>query len=571
MVLIIPTSGCFELDCKNISNQMINIQYNKNIFNIVDNENKCECIHKGYKHHIKQSTYKDIFYKNNTEILKRDIEKFNIYEIENYFDPENPITIETFSEVGNIVIYVNISKSDLCKNVIKRLDLNCEETIFELSDEKNNTFLNSEKIVHNRSDKNLLISKMSSDFSRIIRDGFAKNTEKNQTSSFIWDVYVCINDMDFNTFINIEDSRYSNGMIRTITNVIKNKHHRISDPIKKLTDGFQSGFNNNISFLDKDSLIKSPNTIILDGVGLFKNKIVKQLDYPSFEQYCENNIIIKNIINVDKHKYGINHTLVNLYQQENNIRKVDIPYVSVLNNFNNKLQFSKTSWCLNPDEKTDLDEKNIIRTYYAQFKNISIEDNLADNYRDIINLCLNCNSTTINLNKPDTICYITGVPLFSYYFEIQVPIKVKVNTKKNALIMLCIQVSKYGLAKLSKFDSIFDETIGSTLIHLLCKKNKYKLPIFNTICNINTNYNIIIKKSNKNIEDIIQLIKSEPEKKLVLSMHKYGITLYNSVLLVINPETNDIYMGVRNNNIIDKLLMFLKTSSDVILFNYRMS
>jgi hypothetical protein len=578
MVLIIPTSGCIKFDLKNIAHQMINIEQNTHLFSSNLYKSECNCIHQDI--HIES----DI----NIDLIIKDNKKFNVYEIKNPIYPEHPIIVEPFSMIGNIVIYVSnpLLGKELEYNVARYLSNNCNHIISELYkiiniQNEDADIQNEDADIQNEDadiqNEDADIQNKDADIQgygrRFIEIGLGKNTYlssrytliyenmnlelkrnihycppiKNKKISsddnFIWNVYV-IYDYSFSLldYFNYKYSYYTISKKESIKYEITEKYCS-SEYINKFKYLQNDFLNMNVKKILKNnsSMIYSPNTIILDGANLFINKnVIKQLDFPLLTELNVPNYINLPIYVYSKNELKLNfdYQLISIYQEEYEISsKFELTNYIDLN-----ILFSDISW----------NNPNIIEIYYLNYYNNDIILDLSKHLDNIKN-----NKHNISNN----ICYITGVPLWDTYIEIQFICTIK----KSKKILVCMPVSKFGLQLLYNApylypsqirDKYFKYNFIDYLKYILNVKNKYKAEYFN----------IIFKKSNNNIEDVINKLLDENKKKLLLSIEKYGSVYHNTHLYVVNPESNDIFIGIIENDLSDIFLLHMKSKSNIYIF-----
>jgi hypothetical protein len=72
--------------------------------------------------------------------------------------------------------------------------------------------------------------------------------------------------------------------------------------------------------------------------------------------------------------------------------------------------------------------------------------------------------------------------------------------------------------------------------------------------------NIVIKKADKVRSDVLALLKNKKNRYLLESMDKFGIVHYADNLYVVNPETNDIFIGINASDITDQFILEMKNS-----------
>jgi hypothetical protein len=220
--------------------------------------------------------------------------------------------------------------------------------------------------------------------------------------------------------------------------------------------------------------------------------------------------------------------LTNIYQLENNINSKFNHYYKIHNRFNSNMYY-KQSW-----------NYTFSKFYFHYFSN-NINEDIKKNYNILHEK--NC----LENNQPQNICFITGTPLWDNYYEIEFPIKNKSKNKQNIDILICIQLSKIGLMLLHTFQ-------GKSLTE------NFKI-YFKT-----DNINLIRKHLNNSIYDIIDKIKNQLFAYFLTTMEKYGMVLYNGNMYMINPETNDIFLGILEHDLYDKILLQIKKYSDCYVF-----
>jgi hypothetical protein len=170
------------------------------------------------------------------------------------------------------------------------------------------------------------------------------------------------------------------------------------------------------------------------------------------------------------------------------------------------------------------------------------------------------------INNSDNKCYITGVPLWGCYYEVQCICTIKISPKLLLKVVVCMQVSRFGLWQL--YYSLFkyeesirkkyfsSKSIFEYLAYLLNIKNSYRAECFN----------LIIKKSKLGCTDIINKLKNEKYNKLLTSFYQFGCCRNNQYALIVNPNTNDIFVGLSECDITDNLLMNFNKNSDAYVF-----
>lgn len=547
MVLIIPSSGCLDLDSDLISRQMLNIHYNRDYFSLSTVNGNCTCIHDTV--HNDQIDYQA----NVPKFIDTDT-KFNTYEIHNSFDPSNTITVEPFLNVGNIVVYVNDlnAYNYVYNNIIKKIKEHYDIAKYDvLKMNKPVICVNSYNYI--QSDEHVMLYTEETEINFHIE---LKNCKKkHEDCHFVWKIFIINSYDDIISFIESHRTSY-----------LLAKNNKIVP--------FLNFYKIN-SIVGEYSILCSPSTIILDAVKLFPNKVLKQLDFPTVNQTSSGNLITNCIL--ISQKMEIDASIINHYIKENNITKriqiklCHIPYRENIININENY-FTTVSW--SHDENIIPDETSSV-TYYLNFNNnFNLEKNLAYDYEILTNLCKmasNSDKYIAYLNKPDKLCYVTGVPLYDYYYEIQFISQVPLNKETDATIIVCMQITRTALIILSTPNSIYEYNImfkyiknGELSFHLdylFCIKNKYR-----QYKNFKK-YNIVVKYSSVRKIDIIYLIKSKPERDLFLTMEKFGI-MSNQALYSYNPETNILYIGILHTIMSDVAILSNKSRKNCILFMY---
>ena len=565
MVIIIPTSGCLRRDCATIAEQTINIQYNREYFDFAKHKSKCNCI---YIHN--SNDRKDHMLKTSSKVRATD-KKFNIYEIHNDFDPENPICVETFLRYGNIVIYINSAYTvTKIRNIIES---RCRQIIEDLENLENcetikmgsyNMYTQSDKygmMYHSCTQKNRNSLKYSKFYDNIDRSVYDKG------DWFHWIIYIIDTKYDIAKYLHMSVNRTSDSYNR-----LKNIKRKGND---NLADVFINGFNKSYSnFAEYNSILLAPNTIILDGVGLFPNKIVKQLDYPNISDFAiSNKKLITRIIHFNC-IFDINGLIADAYQIENNIKQRHIvSAIRYSNGFSEINKFISTvSW--SHDKEKQPTQFSTITCYLKFIKECTFAGNLTRNYDEISELCkkhmIAINDGNIAyLNEPDNMCYITGVPLYEFFCEIQFVSHIKVNKKTDILVVICMQVSIFGMRSIVSCDYLYKAVDRRINIFshpdILFAKNSYGTYKSYRPHDTAKPYNIIVKYSNLHKIDVINKIKSELEKKLLLTIELFGISLYNNHLYIFNPETNELFLGMDHRDISDKIIMTIQNNQNCIL------
>jgi hypothetical protein len=548
MVLIIPTSGCIKFDLKNIAKQMINIEQNTYLFLFNSNASQCNCIHNTL--HTDDFEEYDIL----SDFNENSIEKFNIYKISNPIYPEYPITVEPFSMIGNIVIYINNLNlaQHLEYQVAKILSNNCNMIISNIY---SNDSKNGLRFINTSNNKNIYLSSKYTlfyeniDFNLKRNIHYCSSLKNKKTSSddnFIWNVYI-INTPSISLidYFNYTIPPYSNSRNTSIKYYMS---ERINiEMIKKLKYIQNEFLNLKIQKLYKNnsSMVYAPNTIFLDGANLLtpNKQIIKQLEFPMLKTFnLPNYIDLPIYVYSDNEiKLSIDYLLINSYQIDNGIiSKLDSTTNLSLNNLS--ILFSNITWA-----------NDNFNVYYLNYFNSDLLSDLSDN---LTNIKQNIKNTS------NGICYITGIPLWDNYFEIQFIC----NITKSEKIIVCMEVSKLGLHLLYNAPSLYSSQIRDKyfksnnfldyLKYILNIKNKYKAEYFN----------IINKKSKYSSEYIINKLSNNNQKKLLLSIEKYGSVYYNSNLFVANPETNNVFIGIVENDLNDILLLHIKYGLNAYIF-----
>ncbi len=94
------------------------------------------------------------------------------------------------------------------------------------------------------------------------------------------------------------------------------------------------------------------------------------------------------------------------------------------------------------------------------------------------------------------------------------------------------------------------------ITYFLNIKNTYKAESFN----------MIIKKSKLKITDMIKQLKNEKYVKLLLSFYQHGSYSVHGNMYIIDPETNDIFIGIHIHDISDNILLNFNNRSDAYIF-----
>jgi hypothetical protein len=550
MVLIIPTSGCIKFDLKNISRQMINIEQNTYIFKHLHMSSQCNCI---YTNAHPDSIEEQELY---TDFTQYSSEKYNIYKIPNPIYPEYPIIIEPFSMIGNIVIYINNSELSqyLEYQVARVLSNNCNNIMMNIyGDEYKKNGLN---FINTSNNRNVYLSSKYTLYYENIDFNLKRNINycspfKNRKTlsddNFIWNVYI-INTPTFSLidYFNYPTLKYFNPKSRnaSIKSAICERVNTYTIKKLKYIENEFLNLKTQKLYKNNSSMMYSPNTIFLDGANLLINKqITKQLEFPKFSQFNLPNYIdlTINVYSNNEIQLSFDYLLTNSWQIDNGI--ISKLYSTTNLSLNNlSILFSNITWI-----------HDSIEFYYLKYYNSDILLDLSENLNNIKQNIKNTSSGH---------CYITGIPLWNNYFEIQFIC----NITKSKKIIVCMEISKLGLHLLYNAPSLYSSQIKDKyfksnnfldyLKYILNIKNKYKAEYFN----------IIIKESKLSIEDVINTLSNNNQKKLLLSIEKYGSVYYNSNLFIANPETNDVFIGIFENDLNDILLLHMKYGSNAYVF-----
>lgn len=590
MVLIIPSSGCYSSDIMMVANQMMNIQYNRELFTLSSpSSNQCNCIKRDVKNTMRCNKTKYAY------PVKTD-KKFNVYDLYNEFDPSNPITIETYLRTGNIVVYAkgkNFSSTNFVRKIVEKLNglnfimqnmsIEDEECEFEdteysynskcdLSDDSDNdsNVSSCDSIIENTQIKwsenpiyksgtlqasqyTMLYSTNNPVYSVKLHNKDISNSEFRD--KFIWKIYIIRNIAQLNIFLqkNLPESSEKSKDVKS--NAKTQSVHKFNPYLS----GFYKSEN---KFNEYNSILYAPNTIILDAVQCFPSQVVKQLEYPNLNCFsANNNLLYERLIKIDN-RFGLDYLIMHAYQAEN---RIDLFYVPNLEISPYDDFLSTTSWSCRKGTQPTMESPI---SYYLQYhKNYNTQHSIHNNYAQNISLCKQF-SKKINkgniafLNEPDGLCFITGVPLSEFYYEIQVVAMVHTAKKTSYIIVVCMQVSIIGLYSLCISDNL--STGSPILIRNLYDLFKGSYEICNTYkpCNIIVNYLNISKT------DVINLLKSKQDKELLFSISKFGMTKYLEIIYICNPEINKCIIGVNHKDVSDELIITMKHKSNYALFAY---
>jgi hypothetical protein len=346
------------------------------------------------------------------------------------------------------------------------------------------------------------------------------------------------------------------------------------------------------------SQIYAPNMILLDGADLFKTDVVlKQLELPKIDQ-----INYPRFINIDIHirsEFGYDQHIAEQYHADNGVDPLfDLGcvmvsiYMSELKN-NIAATLSKTSWYPNcgisemdtytvgditygdiskltkPDKTKFMSSRMVYFLHAAGTKHPDVNEVLSGHLADVASMFKKKKNTSIFLNKPDNKCFITGLPLWDYYYEYQFLWEVRTQ-KVSRIVLICMQVSKLGMIYImngsrrahlyineSKFGPLHNlEGDASEFFKILFKANKANI----------AHVNLIIKKIDATRMDVIAGFKQPLVKKLFMAIDKFGSVYENHMLYVANPETNELFLGIHEEDITDNLILHMKKNSDAYIF-----
>jgi hypothetical protein len=580
MVLILPSSGCINVDIKNIAKQMINIERNSHLFSMEVNSASCDCV----KTDIEVNHTNEI--NESIDFIGLD-KKFHIYELPNALYPEYPTEVELLSRIGNIVIYLpgeNIANNLIENNIAFIISCECQRIGKAINDVvKDTIYIYTESDskfyytgANNISGRHVSIMKQVK-ISRNIK--YQKNSNGGvsvPTDTFGWNVYIIHENMfQLNDYFNYNVCRTTTSKLKSINDVLnvqskylynnqsKIEHENKLKKTKEIINAlnyFIVGNNRNLTN-SPSAALDAPNTIILDGADLFVNKkiAIKSLDYPKLSEYKFPNFID---IRLYLSKYGTTGAVIEAYQKSMGISPVPEPQDSV----NVSLFTTDLSWTPKIDQPG-----NQPLVYYLQFYPTNItngmfqnimDNKLSSNFRDIIEKCKKISKKIktdeiIFINDPDRRCFITGVPLWDYYYEMQSYCIIKLSPKLSVKIVVCMRMSPYGISCFIKNSQSISMTNTSIFEHYMGARSLFKA----------VKFNIIIQKTNIKRIDVINEIPNEKYRLLLSTIDKYGSTHFPAdTIYVVNPETNDVFIGIDNLDTTDTLLMQLRKYSNAYVF-----
>jgi hypothetical protein len=355
---------------------------------------------------------------------------------------------------------------------------------------------------------------------------------------------------------------------------------------------------------DISHMMYAPNLIILDCAGLLTNRIVqyggsiiKQINNPDISQFKT-----FKLIDIDydwRHQHGIDRAIETEYAKDHGIvPKFDFNYIGDSSKFMESLlksarinkapttggqvplgttyQITQTSlYC------EDTYDEQAALVYHLQFAcrepsksdagYVELDCTLSANLKQIVTLAKSnakLKTFATHLNESDQVCFITGTPLWGHYFEFQFVCTIKISPRKTQQVIVCMSLSKRGILLLygTKHKCVYPDTdrvrhfrgyeFDLFLMYLFTVRNKYEC---------SNPPNIIIKKADRERGDVIALLKNKKNKLLLESMNKFGIVHYSDNLYVVNPETNDIFIGVDSRDITDQFILEMK-NSDAYIF-----
>lgn len=354
---------------------------------------------------------------------------------------------------------------------------------------------------------------------------------------------------------------------------------------------------------DISYMMYAPNLVVLDCAGLLTEyikqqgcPIIKQLNNPELLQY-------RNFKYIDleydwRSEHGIDRAIETEYVKDYNIvPKFDITHISESSKFlESLLKSAKIRKCPNIDNQTRngapylLTQTDLYRgdytydvngeqvdasVYHLQFAcreptksdgdNAEFDCTLSANLKQVTSLAkrnAKLKKPAVYLNEPDQVCFITGTPLWDYYFEFQFVCSIKISPRRSQSVIVCMSLSKRGLLLLYRVQhrNLYPDTdrvihyrgfeFDKFVIYLLNIRHKYA-------CG---DPNIVIKKADKVRSDVLALLKNKKNRYLLESMDKFGIVHYADNLYVVNPETNDIFIGINASDITDQFILEMKNS-----------
>lgn len=618
MVLIIPTSGCIHVDLKNIARQMLNIEQNTKLFDNKLNPANCDCIAKdvSIKHKVLNNSASFSYVKSD--------ERFNVYTLPNPLDSAHPIEVETISNVGTIAIYLDshVIAEDLKKVIVKALSLECTRTAYELisRDEEihTNGIICIDEPACTTSRYTLISQPIDLEAPREIHHcGVGKKARtynSGMSECFIWNVYV-IYAGSYSTYdlLKFLGFGYEDIGVTSIndTSVVSKRavldySNLVCNHLKETANRQRRQDNESIKYIENYLLDKpdqsgndlvtkmyAPNMILLDGADLFNTKcVVKQLEFPNMAQYNYPKFI--DLLVPITGNYGYDQIIAQEYMGDYQLTPLlhtatTATYMAMRSSLKQAISelISPVSWYCGkalaqtisgtadsqPIAKRDRKKlANIKHVYFLQPNGVNgidptadIHENMQTNLSELIMQYGAKMDNSQFLNIPANRCYITGVPLWEYYFEFQFLCTIKINTKVTHDVLICMQISKLGMMYLSDSARNANDylnhnrygdlrfTAGNVVafLKLLFDANKYKV----------SEYNLVMRKSELMRRNIINELKSPLVRKFLSTVDQFGSVYTHHNLYAVNPNTNEIFVGIHCDDFTDNFLMHMKKNS----------
>lgn len=569
-----------------VARQMINIEMNSHIYNDI-------------------STNEAI---NVKQLINAYPNLLNSYELYNEFDPENPIDVELYPSIGNVIIYTDEptlyeSPNTILRTLLKFLkSLDSEINIYNGLDNNNikcqNKYFVQSSHYYISSFHTHIYNNQKAYITRKLHyeHKLNKNKPKSNEREFLWNISI-INPYAFDIYkyLSLNIKGMSSNRIDCIKSYIQSKKISIINNNQEYTVDAASYLNDVVGIINSYIMVNnsydnnldpySAGTIIVDQMNILQTKnmqeltsyklnhsLYKQLNMPKLEQF--NFSKYTNLILYANSPHTLElaitwcynpHIITRLYKSRYSFYDKNIKKMMIGN-------LSDISWVPQyPSENLKINPiiyymNNTIADINCNHVNLYIYNNISSCIDDIKNIYANKttqfkNNNLFKLNEPDNKCFITGTPLYANYIEMQTMVNLKITSRVTMKIILIMHISALGIIQLSNLSSgNYDELYT---------------PILNEYKNNNAsscNNNIIMQKTPITIVDVIKKIDKghiyNPHicRQLLLTIEKYGAVSFQNNVYSINPDTNDIYIGMPLSCITDNLLINMEISSDAIIY-----